>query len=123
MSIPLSTPVANAAERLDIIRNRMRRAALRFDPPRPSRSSWWRCPRPSTPTRSGRSSRPASAFSARTGCRKREDKWPALRARYPDIELHLIGPLQTNKARDAVALFDVIETVDRDRLAAVLAGR
>jgi pyridoxal phosphate enzyme (YggS family) len=51
-----------------------------------------------------------------------KDKWPALRERYPDLELHLIGPLQTNKARDAVALFDVIETVDRDKLATVLAA-
>ena len=48
-------------------------------------------------------------------------KWPALRAAHPDLELHLIGPLQTNKARDAVALFDVIETVDREHLAATLA--
>jgi len=48
-------------------------------------------------------------------------KWPALRARHPDLELHLIGPLQTNKVREAVALFDVIETVDRPRLAAALA--
>jgi len=47
-------------------------------------------------------------------------KWPELRQDYPDVELHLIGPLQTNKAREAVALFDVIETVDRDRLAGVL---
>jgi pyridoxal phosphate enzyme (YggS family) len=50
------------------------------------------------------------------------DKWPGLRAAYPDVTLHLIGPLQTNKARDAVALFDVIETVDRDKLAGVLAA-
>ena len=49
-----------------------------------------------------------------------KEKWPALRRDYPDIELHLIGPLQTNKAREAVALFDVIQTVDRDRLAGVL---
>ncbi len=48
-------------------------------------------------------------------------KWPALRARYPDIVLHLIGPLQTNKVKDAVALFDVIETVDREKLARALA--
>jgi pyridoxal phosphate enzyme (YggS family) len=48
-------------------------------------------------------------------------KWPALRAGWPDLELHLIGPLQTNKVRDAVALFDVIETVDRESLAAALA--
>ncbi len=48
-------------------------------------------------------------------------KWPALRDAAPDAALHLIGPLQTNKARDAVALFDVIETVDRPKLAAALA--
>lgn len=48
-------------------------------------------------------------------------KWPALSARHPDLELHLIGPLQTNKVREAVALFDVIETVDRPKLAMALA--
>ncbi|HEV7544988.1 MAG TPA: YggS family pyridoxal phosphate-dependent enzyme [Reyranella sp.] len=50
-----------------------------------------------------------------------EEKFPALRAAYPDLALHLIGPLQTNKAREAVALFDAIESVDRERLAATLA--
>ncbi len=48
-------------------------------------------------------------------------KWPGLRADVPDLELHLVGPLQSNKARDAVLLFDVIETVDRPKLAATLA--
>jgi len=48
-------------------------------------------------------------------------KWPALKARYPGVALHLVGPLQTNKARDAVTLFDVIETVDRPKLARALA--
>lgn len=48
-------------------------------------------------------------------------KWPDFRARYADIELHLIGPLQTNKVREAVALFDVIQTVDRPKLARELA--
>lgn len=48
-------------------------------------------------------------------------KWPSLRAQFPDIELRLIGPLQTNKAREAVAFFDVIESVDRPKLAKVLA--
>lgn len=48
-------------------------------------------------------------------------KWPGLRAEYPGISLHLIGPLQTNKVRDAVVLFDVIETVDREKLARALA--
>ncbi len=50
-----------------------------------------------------------------------QGKWPGLKAKYPDLELHLIGPLQTNKVREAVALFDVIETVDRDKLARALA--
>jgi pyridoxal phosphate enzyme (YggS family) len=48
-------------------------------------------------------------------------KWPALKQLHPDIELHLIGPLQSNKVREAVALFDVIETVDRPKLARALA--
>ncbi|MEA2840712.1 MAG: dependent protein [Methylobacteriaceae bacterium] len=48
-------------------------------------------------------------------------KWPALKADFADIELHLIGPLQTNKAREAVALFDVIETLDRPALAKAVA--
>jgi pyridoxal phosphate enzyme (YggS family) len=48
-------------------------------------------------------------------------KWPALKARFPDAVLHLIGPLQTNKLRDALGLFDVIHTVDRPRLAEKLA--
>ena len=48
-------------------------------------------------------------------------KWPALRARYGDLDLHLIGPVQTNKAADAVAFFDAIQSVDRPKLAAILA--
>ena len=48
-------------------------------------------------------------------------KWPALRERYPDVELHLVGPLQSNKAREAVELFDVIHGLDRLSLAAALA--
>lgn len=50
-----------------------------------------------------------------------QEKWPALRAEFPDVSLHLIGPLQSNKAKEAVALFDVIETVDREKIAAELA--
>lgn len=49
-------------------------------------------------------------------------KWPALKAETPDLRLHLIGPLQTNKAADAVALFDAIHSVDRDKIAAAIAG-
>lgn len=47
-------------------------------------------------------------------------KWPQLREKYPDIELHLIGPLQSNKTREAVELFDVIESVDREKIARAL---
>jgi pyridoxal phosphate enzyme (YggS family) len=50
-----------------------------------------------------------------------QGKWPDLKLAFPDIELHLIGPLQSNKAKEAVALFDVIETVDREKIAAELA--
>jgi pyridoxal phosphate enzyme (YggS family) len=50
-----------------------------------------------------------------------EAKWPDLRTEFPDLVLHLIGPLQSNKVKEAVALFDVIETVDRPKLARVLA--
>lgn len=50
-----------------------------------------------------------------------QGKFPALKAAWPKLELHLIGPLQTNKAREAVALFDVIQSVDRPKLAKVLA--
>ncbi len=48
-------------------------------------------------------------------------KWPPLRERYADVELHLIGPLQSNKAKEAVSLFDVIHTLDRPSLAEALA--
>jgi PLP dependent protein len=48
-------------------------------------------------------------------------KWPSLREAYPGLELHLIGPLQSNKAPEAVALFDVIQTVDRPKIAEALA--
>lgn len=49
-----------------------------------------------------------------------QSKYPALKAANPELRLHLIGPLQSNKVRDAVALFDVIETLDRPRLARAL---
>lgn len=51
-----------------------------------------------------------------------QQRWAARRSAYPDLKLHLIGPLQTNKVKEAVALFDVIETLDREKLALALAG-
>ena len=50
-----------------------------------------------------------------------QSKWPGLKAETADIELHLIGPLQSNKSADAVALFDVIQTVDREKIAREIA--
>ena len=47
--------------------------------------------------------------------------FPALRADFPDLELHLIGPLQSNKAKEAVQHFDVIHTIDRDKIAKAIA--
>lgn len=50
-----------------------------------------------------------------------KEKWSGVRDTHPELELHLLGPLQTNKVRDAVALFDVIESLDRPKLARALA--
>ncbi|HVY51993.1 MAG TPA: YggS family pyridoxal phosphate-dependent enzyme [Devosia sp.] len=109
----------NAAERLEIIRARIERARRRFGPP------------PEAVTLVAVSKTfPAEAIVpfieagqrvfGENRVQEAAAKWPALRASYDGIELHLIGPLQSNKAREAVALFDVIETVDRDKIAAVL---
>lgn len=49
-------------------------------------------------------------------------KWPSLRESYPDIELHLIGPLQSNKTREAIELFDAIHTIDRPKIASAIAN-
>ena len=51
-----------------------------------------------------------------------QGKFPPLKAQFPDLELHLIGPLQTNKVKDAVAQFDCIQTLDRAKLADALAA-
>lgn len=49
-----------------------------------------------------------------------QGKWPDLRTRFPDVELHLIGPLQTNKVKEVLGLFDVMHTLDREKLARAL---
>lgn len=53
--------------------------------------------------------------------REARARWEPLRPLYPDLKLHLIGPLQTNKVKEAVAMFDAIETLDREKLAEALA--
>jgi PLP dependent protein len=109
----------NAAERLDIIRTRMEKARRRFGPP-PDRVELIAVSK----TFNAPAIRPFLDAGQRVFGENRvqeaQGKWPELKASYDGIELHLIGPLQTNKARDAVALFDVIQSVDRDKLAGVL---
>lgn len=111
--------VANAAEQLESIRARMERARRRFGPP-PERVELVAVSK----TFDAAAIRPFLEAGQRVFGENRvqeaKEKWPGLRAEFPDVRLHLIGPLQTNKAREAVSLFDVIETVDRDRLAGVL---
>ncbi len=50
-----------------------------------------------------------------------QGKWPALKAEFPDVKLHLIGPLQSNKAKEGVALFDAIHSIDREKIARAIA--
>jgi len=110
----------NAVERLEIVRRRIERAVKRFDA----------AGRQVTlvavsKTFDAEAIRPVIAAGQRIFGENRvqeaQGKWPGLKAGQKDIELHLIGPLQTNKVRDAVGLFDVIETVDREKLAVALA--
>ena len=51
-----------------------------------------------------------------------ERKWPPLKSEFPDLKLHLIGPLQSNKAKEAVAFFDAIHTIDREKIARAIAA-
>lgn len=110
----------NAAESLEYIRSRIERAHQRFGPPPDSVELV-----AVSKTFDAAAIRPFLDAGQRVFGENRvqeaKEKWPELRASYDGIELHLIGPLQTNKAREAVALFDVIQTVDRDKLAGILA--
>lgn len=110
---------AGVAERLDVVRRSIAeaaRAAGRTDPVHLVAV---------TKTFGADHIRPALAAGQRIVGENRvqeaKAKWPALREEFPDIELHLLGPLQTNKAKDAVALFDVVESVDREKVAAAIA--
>lgn len=112
--------VNSAHEALDYIRNRMEKARDRFGAP-PENVELVAVSK----TFDADAVRPFLEAGQRVFGENRvqeaKDKWPGLREAFPDVVLHLIGPLQTNKAREAVALFDVIETVDREKLAGVLA--
>jgi pyridoxal phosphate enzyme (YggS family) len=105
-----------AAERLSTIRMRIEQARSRFGPP-PAAVTLVAVSK----TFVADAIRPFLDAGQRAFGENRvqeaEAKWPGLRASYDGIELHLIGPLQSNKVREAVGLFDVIETVDRDKVA------
>ena len=109
----------NAGERLEIIRARIERARRRFGPP-PEAVTLVAISK----TFGADDIAPFLAAGQRVFGENRvheaAGKWPGLRASYGGIELHLIGPLQTNKVREAVELFDVIETLDREKLAVAL---
>ncbi|OAM73366.1 YggS family pyridoxal phosphate-dependent enzyme [Devosia elaeis] len=116
----MAESLAGAQTALDYIRNRMEKARRRFG-----------APPEAVELVAVSKTFPAAAIEpfllagqrvfGENRVQEAKEKWPGLRAKYPDIALHLIGPLQTNKAREAVELFDVIESVDRDKLAGILA--
>lgn len=111
----------NAQERLDIIRHRMTRAASRFDdvaaPVELVAVTKTFPPSAIVPLLES-----GQRIFGENRVQEAQAKWVELKSSYADVELHLIGPLQTNKVKDAVALFDVIESVDRDKLAKALAA-
>ncbi|MEO5805345.1 YggS family pyridoxal phosphate-dependent enzyme [Devosia sp.] len=112
-------PPNEPAERLDAVRQSIARAQQRFGPP--AEAVRLVAVSKTVPTEA---LRPFLVAGQRVFGENRvqeaKDKWPSLREQFDGIELHLIGPLQTNKAREAIALFDCIQTLDREKLAAVL---
>lgn len=111
----------NASERLDIIVQRIERARRRFGAP-PDKVTLVAVSKTFPAADIVPFLDAGQRVFGENRVQESREKWPALRASYDGIELHLIGPLQTNKAKEAVALFDVIETLDRDRLAVALAA-
>jgi PLP dependent protein len=109
----------SAAERLQNINERIERARRRFGPP-PEAVTLVAVSKTFGPEMITPFLDAGQRVFGENRVQEAAAKWPDLRASYAGIELHLIGPLQTNKARDAVNLFDVIQSVDRDKLAGVL---
>ena len=105
---------------LEEVRAGIARAASDYERD-PASSRWWRCRRLFPPEAIAPVLAAGQRVFGENYVKEAAAKWPALRDRYPDVELHLIGPLQSNKAKEAVALFDVIETLDRPSLAEALA--
>lgn len=112
---------AGAASRLAAIKERIARAQARFGPP-PAAVTLVAVSKTFPAEEIVPFLEAGQRVFGENRVQEAKEKWPALRERFPDVELHLIGPLQTNKVREAVALFDVIETVDREKLASMLAA-
>lgn len=117
----MADSAASAEVALDYIRSRMEKARRRFGPP-PEAVELVAVSKTFGAEAVEPFLRAGQRVFGENRVQEAKEKWPALRARYPDLQLHLIGPLQTNKAREAVALFDVIQSLDRDKLAQVLAA-
>lgn len=110
----------NAAERLEIISQRIEKARKRFGAP-PSEVQLVAVSKTFPADAIVPFLEAGQRVFGENRVQEAKAKWPQLRGSYDGIELHLIGPLQTNKLKDAIGLFDVIETLDRERLAEALA--
>jgi len=110
---------AGAVERLEGIRTRIDKAQRRFGPP-PERVHLVAVSKTFSADEVAPFLEAGQRVFGENRVQEAASKWPELRASYEGIELHLIGPLQSNKVKEAVALFDVIETVDRDKIAVAL---
>lgn len=115
-----SNPPETAAQRLAEIRSRMERAAARIEGGGPVELV--AVSKTFGPEAVLELIEAGQRHFGENRVQEAQGKWPEIKAVHGDIVLHLIGPLQTNKAADAVALFDVIESVDREKLAKVLAS-
>lgn len=109
----------NAADRLELIRHRVERARRRFGPP-PDQVELVAVSKTFPADEIVPFLDAGQRVFGENRVQEAAAKWPQLRQSYDGIKVHLIGPLQTNKVRQAIELFDVIETVDRDRLAEYL---
>ena len=110
---------AGAVERLEGIRARIDKAQRRFGPP-PERVHLVAVSKTFSADEVAPFLGAGQRVFGENRVQEAASKWPELRASYEGIELHLIGPLQSNKVKEAVALFDVIETVDREKIAVAL---
>ncbi|MCH8684122.1 YggS family pyridoxal phosphate-dependent enzyme [Pedomonas mirosovicensis] len=114
------TPLLDAARRLHDIRDRMAKAARLADR-KPEDTRLIAVSKTFGPEAIEPLLQAGQRLFGENRVQEAQGKWPALREAYPDIELHLVGQLQSNKAEDAVALFDVIHSLDRSSLAQALA--